>query len=595
MRKFSLTLILEKAVHYRKDAKFARKSEGYSIFCNHLLGASTICLTNRFPSRSLRLCGSNAAFRLIVPSLLVMTFPLQLCAGQLDDYYLTAFGFQAEQPNITALQKSLLLPATEPEVVPHCGTPLKKNLRRDWDLLEQTTQKVLAKELARPALCGPEATPVISPSGRFKIHYTASPCADAATPTWVQTVAQTFDDVAAAYTSLQWQLAPTSGNGPYDVYLRDLAPRYYGVTTDAQPVPSAGYPNAYSSWIELDNNFTDSIYKPYSPLQSLQITAAHEYHHAIQFGYNYYFDIWYAEATSTWMEDELYDNVNQLYSYIPAWFTQSELSLDVDADPSSGGGYGRWIFNRYLSERHGSTIIRNVWEGLGGINSPNGYGDIPMAPVLDGVLASTYGSSLGNDFFGFAKRVYTSDWTTHTTDTADIHPYSPVATYSTYPVKSSTGSPLLSVNLPHYSFAYYKLTPSASVSPDLFISISDTGGISAAVFKKSAGIITEVQPITNGKLFTVTGFSALNPTTDEVVLLIVNTTNLDNQIASFSAETFPIPGDCDSDGTVSIAEVQGAINMFLGVEPAGRCVNTDNSSNVSIAEVQKVINRFLGL
>ena len=55
------------------------------------------------------------------------------------------------------------------------------------------------------------------------------------------------------------------------------------------------------------------------------------------------------------------------------------------------------------------------------------------------------------------------------------------------------------------------------------------------------------------------------------------------------------PGDCDGNGTVTIAEVQSAINMFLGLMPVEACVNVDGVSGVSIAEVQKVINSFLGL
>jgi len=56
-----------------------------------------------------------------------------------------------------------------------------------------------------------------------------------------------------------------------------------------------------------------------------------------------------------------------------------------------------------------------------------------------------------------------------------------------------------------------------------------------------------------------------------------------------------VPGDCNGDGQVSIAEVQGAINMYLGLKPTESCVDTDNSGNTSIAEVQKVINGYLGL
>jgi peptidyl-prolyl cis-trans isomerase A (cyclophilin A) len=54
-------------------------------------------------------------------------------------------------------------------------------------------------------------------------------------------------------------------------------------------------------------------------------------------------------------------------------------------------------------------------------------------------------------------------------------------------------------------------------------------------------------------------------------------------------------GDCDNNGTVSIAEVQSAISMFLGLKTPEACVDLDNNNSVSIAEVQKTINSFLGL
>ena len=55
------------------------------------------------------------------------------------------------------------------------------------------------------------------------------------------------------------------------------------------------------------------------------------------------------------------------------------------------------------------------------------------------------------------------------------------------------------------------------------------------------------------------------------------------------------PGDCDNNGTVAIAEVQNAINMFLGIQSVAACVDMDATNTVSISEVQKVINSFLGL
>lgn len=54
-------------------------------------------------------------------------------------------------------------------------------------------------------------------------------------------------------------------------------------------------------------------------------------------------------------------------------------------------------------------------------------------------------------------------------------------------------------------------------------------------------------------------------------------------------------GDCDSNGIVTISEVQSAINMFLGLIPPAPCVDEDSSGNVNISEVQKTINTFLGI
>jgi hypothetical protein len=54
-------------------------------------------------------------------------------------------------------------------------------------------------------------------------------------------------------------------------------------------------------------------------------------------------------------------------------------------------------------------------------------------------------------------------------------------------------------------------------------------------------------------------------------------------------------GDCDCNGTVSIAEVQSGINMFLGILPVEYCVDWNGDDTVSISEIQKTINNFLGI
>lgn len=55
-----------------------------------------------------------------------------------------------------------------------------------------------------------------------------------------------------------------------------------------------------------------------------------------------------------------------------------------------------------------------------------------------------------------------------------------------------------------------------------------------------------------------------------------------------------VPGDCDGSGTVTVDEVQRAVNMLLGVEPPGCGVDTNGDGRVTPDEVQRVVNAFLG-
>lgn len=493
---------------------------------------------------------------LLIPMMILAlwTTALSAQAGHLDDYYLQQYGVSPG----SALEKALLLTATEAGETAHCGTPLKHGLQRDWSQLEAATQAVLSKQLAAPVLSG-EA---ILLSSRFRVHYAttgtdAPPPADLnsnGTPDWVETVAQTLEEVADTYAARGWKLAPTL-TGTYDIYLRDLAAdRIYGQTTSSQALPSAGFANAVASFIELDNDFLDPVFQnalggtltaSQKALQSLQIAASHEYHHAIQYGYNFFFDVWYAEASATWQEDELYDNVNQIYNYLPNWFAgNGNLAIDIAADITTGGGYSRWLFNRYLAERHdttqGSSIIRAAWEKLATLSSPGSGSDIPMVPVLENLLATTpFASSLGTEYTGFVKRIYLRDWPAgppHTGDTSLIHSYSPRATYTTYPVLSSS-TPLPGIVLPHYAFAFFKFTPSATVN-NLTIAINKTSGIQTALFSKTASGIVEVTTASDGS-YTVSGFASLNPASDEVVLMVANSTNVNNHQLSFSTSGVP--------------------------------------------------------
>lgn len=364
-------------------------------------------------------------------------------------------------------------------------------------------------------------------------------------PDWVETVASTFDDTYTQYTARGYNPPPTS-DGYYHVYLRDLsAAGNYGVTTSLGS-QSTSYPYGIGSFIEIDKDFKAAIYARYLPLESLKITAAHEFNHAIQYGYNFYFDIWYAEATATWFEDELFDSVNQLYTYIPAWLKYSTLRLDVPVSSNAttiGAGYGRWLFNRFLAEKYSTHSIRNFWEKVAISDPPcttsNGVkscSDLAMVPILDSVLASSYGTSLSSDFIEFIQRIYVRDWQSHTNEIGLIPQYSNHVTQNTYTTFPISAIPVSNYN--GYSFSIYTMKPSVTAPANVTISINADNGITAVLYRKDNGTPTLV-----GKIDAFPANISVNnfTSTSEVALLIINATNTDGLKASFSTDGSSIP------------------------------------------------------
>ena len=465
--------------------------------------------------------------------LIALLTPSAAQSSALDSYYLEAFGHS------TTRAKSL--ESDGPLSGFRCGTPLKRGLQRDFKQLSLTTQQTLAKYLSAPVLANEAA--YLSTSGRFRVHYAttgsdAPPLGDAnanGTPDWVETVAATFEYVYGRYTLVYgYRPAPVANNGPYELYLLDLADtEVYGQTTSGARLATAGFPYAYGSFIELDNDFLNAIYNSYTQLQSLQITASHEYHHAIQFGYNFYFDIWYGEASATWYEDELYDSINQLYSYLNHWTFNSSLPLD-DFNAASavldGTGYGRWLFNRFLAERHGTGFVKAAWDALAPL-TPEGSNDIPMVPLLE-VLSQHYSSSLGSDYFDFTRRLYLRNWQSHLSDIPRIPLWLPRTTTTSYPVTAG-GSPL---TLNHYAFNLHRFLPDISSPALLTVTVRATSGIRATLFRKTTiGTIEEFPFVTSSTGSSVT--TAFTPAaTAEVMLLVANASNVNSHQYSYSTD-----------------------------------------------------------
>jgi len=95
---------------------------------------------------------------------------------------------------------------------------------------------------------------------------------------------------------------------------------------------------------------------------SAQITAAHEFQHGIQSGYDWFEGDYWMEATATWAEDLVFDDVNGYLEYVngDAWMAYPEYSLTYE---DGWHEYGNVIWVKYLSETHGDEAVRDIWEG----------------------------------------------------------------------------------------------------------------------------------------------------------------------------------------------------------------------------------------
>ena len=167
--------------------------------------------------------------------------------------------------------------------------------------------------------------------------------------------------------------------GRYPVRVENLGPGLYGYVTGTRfagnnPATPWNDRDAVASCMVLARNF-----KPFpgSTLDALRATAAHEFNHSIQFGYGALVGPGSAsnvmiEALATWMEDEVFDAVNDSYHYL--W-------PDV-TDPmgrySPGFPYPYWVVFRAMAERYGTgvkngseKVYQTFWELISKRKSTN--------------------------------------------------------------------------------------------------------------------------------------------------------------------------------------------------------------------------------
>ena len=266
-----------------------------------------------------------------------------------------------------------------------------QNASQQRRLLSRSTYNELDRVLTVPAatICDQvDGSNNDSTSANFYINYESISDPDLTLANYRQALDDTFAIEITSYDRAKPTLCDgTCSDGPppdnkYPVQIADIGGGLYGYVSPGGGL-YAGYvfgdnPNTPAPEIEIDSVTScmvlndDYTTNGLGGLPGLRVTAAHEYVHAIQFGYGdpsgYEDSLWY-ESIAAYMEDEVLDASNDNYQYLwPEW-TESLGQWPAD------NHYANWILYRYAAEHNGGTnkpgsagggenVIQDIWKGI---------------------------------------------------------------------------------------------------------------------------------------------------------------------------------------------------------------------------------------
>jgi hypothetical protein len=272
---------------------------------------------------------------------------------------------------------------------PICGTPTAFEAFINYDRMSGIYKLNLTTDPREPGLPYSYG----SPAGYFLLHYeTSTDSTDAifmpnldtlnggdGIPDYINKVAEIADSVwNFTVGHLGFPAPPSDGfydsDPRFDIYILDMGASFYGASYNDAQVDS----QTYTATIKLDNDYDIPPYNEYDGtnldlnrrLDAARVTMAHEFFHAIHFamdvteweGTSQNPRLYWWEMSATWMEEIIYDDINDYYGYLSSFFNAPWVGLR-DFTTSTLYPYGAVVWPLYLTERWGDTsIVRKIWE-----------------------------------------------------------------------------------------------------------------------------------------------------------------------------------------------------------------------------------------
>ena len=193
------------------------------------------------------------------------------------------------------------------------------------------------------------------------------------------------------------------GHGKTDIYLSQIGGELFGYAApdSGQDSKQHPLPRRLYGYLVLDNDYSPFEFPRTTQMHDLEVTIAHEYNHILQFGYDAYQDPWFAESSATWMEDQVYNGIDDYLRYVGRWVHRFDTPLTT----SSIKEYGSAVWNEWLAHHYGIPIIRKAWARA--IHTrPGGF----SVNAYEAAIRAAGPSDLSRDFTRFAAAV--AEWRT---------------------------------------------------------------------------------------------------------------------------------------------------------------------------------------
>ncbi len=213
----------------------------------------------------------------------------------------------------------------------------------------------------------------------FVIHYTTEG-EDAASQEYVQAATEIVELVwDTEINQLGWAQPPpdneAGGDNRFDLYLvnifNEAGECLYGYAAPEQaPGDNPNTPEietrASTSYMVVDNDYNrqdpvgGTCGGEGTSQGDLLTTMAHEFNHAIQFGYDAGEPHkWMFEAVATWLETQLAGDNQQATPYVSTNFEFPEICF---GSKESTLVYGHWMFIQSLVDAYGPGVVEELWQ-----------------------------------------------------------------------------------------------------------------------------------------------------------------------------------------------------------------------------------------